>query len=151
KLLARKILADRNIGGGIFASKPEDKDDFWGPLFKEAGRLHDLTIFAEDQPNKCNFINVLRNWGADPLPITQFATISGEFLDQDAQKGERYWQQGTRWQILNSIVPIMLSDEPLTIPNIAKFISTAPLNDAQLESDQYKGGFFKRVMDKAVT
>lgn len=144
----RMILSLRNSGGLVLGSKPEDRE-WWVRQFRKCGRIRDLIIFAPDQPYRCNFIDFEMKNGADAMSLTQFITVTGECLDADTQKGERFWEQGTRRQIYNAIVALMLSGEELSIPNIQRFISTAAYSELQLQSPSYQAGFFNQVMQKA--
>ena len=146
--LVLAVLLLKQSGGLILASKPEDKS-WWIERFKQTGRLKDLIIFAPDSPARCNFVDYEMKCGGDPLSLTQFVMITGEFLDQDAQKGEAFWRQGQRRMLYNAIVPIKLGAGTISIPDIQRFISSAAYSEAQVNTEAWQKGFHFETMRKA--
>lgn len=147
-LVSRAILSIPS-GGVILASKPEDRE-WWEQRFKEAGRPNDLIIFAEDTSARCNFIEFEMKSGGDARSLAQFLTVTSEVLDSGKGKpADPYWKKSEERWFYNIISALMQGGEPVTAPNIARFLTTAAYNPETLKDKDWREKFHNQVLEKA--
>ena len=141
------IIDNRMSGGLILAAKPEDIRDVQA-VFKKAGRLKDLIVF--DAKGKCrtNFLDCLRH----PRDVVQFITTLSEVMKRGDSKGggenNRFYDSQEERCIYNAVAALQAAKEPLSAPNLHKFIMTAATTSAELQTPEWQSKYHSKVLER---
>jgi TraM recognition site of TraD and TraG len=142
------------FGGLITAVKPEEVE-LWVRYAQEHGREKSLILFNENEG--FNFLRYeMARQGADGIGtvteclmrIIESAKRASPTASQ--RGGEAFWEDSARQAIRRTILPVHSVHGTLSIPEIARFINTAPtsINDVR-NPDWQKRSFMYGVMDAA--
>ena len=146
--LMRAIVRNRKSGGLILAAKHEDVGDV-RKLFLKAGRIKDLIVFDAEGANRCNFFGCLKR----PRDVVTFITTLSEVMKRGDSKGggdssQFYLAQEERC-IYNAVAALLLTArEPLTAPNIHRFIVMAATTQAELATPEWQAKYHSKVLEK---
>ena len=145
--LVRSILGT-NAGGLVLCSKPEDRN-WWMDRLKEAGRIDDAILFAEDSPHRCNYMDFESRHGAGPRVYA---------LPDDHRRGAgRPGRQATgsvlaginERIIYQAIVPVLAAYGKADAPSIQRFINTAAYKPALLVDEEWQAGYHNQTLEIA--
>lgn len=135
------------FGGLVLAAKPEEVE-LWVRYAKENGRANSLILFGERGGGGFNFITYeLARQGADGagsvveclmriLEAARLASSSG------SKGSEPFWEDATR-QVLRNTIPILYAATgTVQIPDIIRFVASAPMSQQQLHSEEWQAQSF---------
>jgi hypothetical protein len=147
KMLMQSIVGNPKSGGLILAAKPEDVSDV-ACIFRKAGRLKDLILFDANGPRRCNFFGCLKR----PRDVVQFLTTMSEVMKRGDSKGggdnNRFYDAQEERCIYNAVAALQAAREPLTAPNIHKFIMTAATTPAELQTPEWQGKYHSTILNR---
>jgi type IV secretory pathway TraG/TraD family ATPase VirD4 len=137
---ALSLFALGNSGGLILASKPEDFE-FWQSVAAKTGRSDDLIIFSPKNDRRMNFLEVI---GGDAREKTDCIQMIGDVLKRgDSKSGDEgiFWAHQKERCILLAIIMLQLAGEPITAPNIQRYIITAATTSEQLSNEKWRASY----------
>lgn len=133
------------MGGLVLAAKP-DEVELWMRYAQEAGRANSVVLFG-DRGGGFNFLTYeLARHGADGIGsvveclmrILEAARLS----KGDGGKGEPFWEDATRQLLRNSIPVLYAATGTVRLPDIIRFVSSAPISVEQLQSHDWQASSF---------
>lgn len=135
------------FGGLVLCAKPEEVDT-WFRYAKQNGRANSLILFGERGSGGFNFITYeLARQGADGtgsvveclMRILEAARLSGPSAGRG---GEHFWEDATR-QVLRNTIPILYAATgAVRMPEIIRFVSSAPMSQEQLHNADWQAQSF---------
>ncbi len=134
KTIAKAFLKN-GFGGVILCAKPDERAN-WEHLAKELGRSDDLIIFQEDSEFEFNPLQYeMTREGKGAGEIFNLTNLFMEIYKMgnrfsgsgSAGESERYWDNALRRCINRSIQLLRLSDEEISVYNMRRLLSSAPL------------------------
>src|SRR6201996_8909380 len=135
------------FGGLVLCAKPEEVD-LWVRYAKENGRANSLILFGERGGGGFNFITYeLARQGADGtnsvveclMRILEAARLSNP---NAGRAGEPFWEEATR-QLLRNTIPILYAATgSVQIPDIIRFVTSAPMSLDQLHNADWQADSF---------
>lgn len=151
RAIAQAVLRYPRSGGLIVAAKPEDRA-FWAGLFKAAGRENDLILFGPGHDRRFNFLAYVLGMGGHTREVTRCLTLINETLrSSDTRGGENadFFEKEQERMIFNAVEVVKLASGSVSAPDIQKFITTAPLNAAQIATPEWQAGFCNQCIAAA--
>ena len=150
--VARAILRT-NAGGLVCCSKPEDRP-WWLARLKEAGRLKDAILFAEDSDQRVNFLEFESKSGkkgAIAQDLTRFLMTLSEVLDDKGggKQQEQFWRSLNERIIYQTIVPLLAAYGTVDAPSMRRFLDSAATHPSQLNDPDWRAGFCNQTLEKA--
>ena len=146
RTLMQAIVRNPQSGGLILAAKPEDIHDVVR-IFKKADQLQKLRIFEWDRESRCNFLGCLKR----PRDVVTFLTTMSEVMKRVDSKGggdnNRFYDAQEERCIYNAVAALQAAKEPLTAPNIHKFIMTAATTPEQMMTAEWQAKYHSKVLD----
>lgn len=132
KLIAKSFLRN-GFGGIILCGKPEEASD-WVKYASESGRGEDVMLFTKGCSYRFNPLQYEKERSGEGAGETMnivnlFMSIyrMGQRLTGgDSQESERYWENALKRCLARTIDLLKLSDEELSVFNMAKVLSTSP-------------------------
>lgn len=131
------------FGGLVLCAKPEEVDT-WIRYAKQHGRANSLILFGERGGGAFNFITYeLARQGADGtgsvveclMRILEAARLSNPSAGRG---GEPFWEDATR-QVLRNTIPILYAATgAVRIPEIIRFVTSAPMSQEQLHNADWQ-------------
>jgi type IV secretory pathway TraG/TraD family ATPase VirD4 len=147
KILMRALAARADVAVLIIASKPEDRATV-EDIAAEAGRK--LTVFGPNEPHRFNLIAGQCQAGADAREITDCILTTTEALTRnEGQSGESFWKFNETRMIHNAVEVIKQAFGTVDTWAIQRFINGAPTSRDQLESEEWRKGYFYTTSEKA--
>jgi len=148
RTLMQAVVSNPQSGGLILAAKPEDVGDVMR-IFRKALRLKDLIVFDADGPYRCNFLNCLKT----PRDVVTFITTISEVMKRGDSNGggdsSRFYDQQEERTIYNAVAALQAARQPITAPNLHKFIMTAAVSRAEQGSAQWQQKYHPQIMERA--
>ena len=144
KALASAYLR-AGMGGLVLAAKP-DEIELWQSYARENGRANSVLLFG-DRGGCFNFLTYeLNRHGADGIGsvveclmrILEAARLS----KGDGGKAEPFWEDATRQLLRNSIPILYAATGTVSIPDIIRFVSSAPISTDQLQTADWQSSSF---------
>lgn len=144
--LARAFLR-AGFGGLVMCAKPEERR-LWERYAREAGREQHLVILSPDQPWRFNFLDYERSrpgsGGGQTENIVELIIKMLEIAEGKQQMvgGDQFWTRAMKEMLRNAISLLTLAGERLTLDAIARLISEAPQEAAQLDDEAWRDSSF---------
>lgn len=144
KALASAYLR-AGMGGLVMAAKPEEVD-LWLRYAKENGRSNSVLLFGESG-GSFNFLTYeLARQGPDGIGsvveclmrILEAARLS----KGEGRTGDSFWEDTTRQLLRNTIPVLYAATGTVRIPDIIRFVSSAPISVEQLQSHEWQASSF---------
>lgn len=136
-----------SFGGLVLCAKPEEVDT-WLRYAKQHGRSNSLILFGERGAGGFNFITYeLARQGADGtgsvveclMRILEAVRLSNP---NAGRGGEPFWEDATR-QVLRNTIPILYAATgAVRIPEIIRFVTSAPMSQEQLHNADWQAQSF---------
>lgn len=148
--ICRALLA-AGFGGLFLCVKREDRETYTGYV-KETGRLDDLMIFSPEQNElRYNFIEseraqsagaigLVENLTALLMTVTELTERSGG--GGSGRDNERYFRLEAARLARNGLLALVFGRERVTIPDLHRLVTTAPLSLEQVASADWQNGSF---------
>jgi hypothetical protein len=133
------------FGGLVLAVKPEETDH-WCEMAHQHGRTGSLILFGE-RGGGFNFLTYeLARQGADGIGsvieclmrILEAARLS----HPGAGQGQQFWDDAMRQLLSNTIPPLYAATGTVRIPDIIRFVSSAPTSLEQAHSEAWQKNSF---------
>jgi len=153
--ISRAYLA-AGYGGLVLCSKESDKAD-WKLYCDQTGRGDDLVIVsAEDgMPFRFNFLNYeLRRKGRGAGSVTNIVDLFSTIMDiiennTKEAMSEDFWDRTALQMVGFAVIVLSLCEEPLTVKNIKRLITTAPQKGQVSDRDWQATSYCAQRMDEA--
>ena len=151
--LSRAYLA-AGYGGLVLCAKPEEAA-LWQRYCAETGREQDVIVVTAGGPWRFNFLDYeLRRKGRGAGSVTNivenFSTIQ-DIVENNTREslGEDFWDRTAIELVIYTVIVLSLCQEPLTLQNIKRFITSAP-HRGDLHSPKWKArSYCAQRMDEA--
>lgn len=154
KALASAYLR-AGFGGLVLCAKPEEVEH-WCAYAKSNGRANSLILFGDRGGGGFNFITYeLARQGADGIGsvieclmrILEAARLASP---NPGQGGQQFWDDAMR-QLLRNTIPVLYSATgTVRIPDIIRFVSSAPTSMERAHSQEWqRASFMFEVMEVA--
>jgi hypothetical protein len=147
RTLMQAIVSNPKSGGLILAAKPEDVEDIKRE-FRNAGRLGDLIIFDADSRWRTNFFGELRR----PRDVVTFIMTLSEIMKRGDGKGggdnSRFYEAQEERCIYNAVAALQTAKEPITAPNLHRFIMTAATSVEQLKTPEWQEDYHSKILER---
>lgn len=132
KLIAKSFLRN-GFGGVVLCGKPDEASD-WLKYAQEVGRIDDVLLFKKGSDFRFNPLQYeleRKGEGAGETMniVNLFMSIyrMGQRLTGgESQESERYWENALKRCLARTIDLLKLSQEELSVFNMAKILSSAP-------------------------
>lgn len=147
--LGNAILRHPRSSGLILAAKPEDLP-MWQGMCAKAGRK--LRVFAPDQPLRFNILSHVLGMGGQTREVVRCITTIGETLRSSESKGGEsadFWEREQERMLYNAVEVVRQATGSVSAPDLQRFISTAPMNAAQISSPQWQSGYCNQCLAAA--
>jgi len=135
------------FGGLVLCAKPEEAD-LWIRYAKQNGRANSLILFGERGGGGFNFITYeLARQGADGTGsvvecLMRILEASRLTSPSAGRGGEPFWEDATR-QVLRNTIPILYAATgSVQIPDIIRFVASAPMSHEQLHNSDWQAQSF---------
>lgn len=135
------------FGGLVLCAKP-DEVDRWYDYARAHGRANSVILFGERSDAAFNFITYeLARQGPDGagsvveclVRILEAARLSNP---NAGRSGDAFWENATR-QLLSNTIPILYAATgTVQIPDIIRFVASAPQNADQVQDANWQDGSF---------
>lgn len=144
KALASAYLR-AGFGGLVLAAKPEEVD-LWLRYARDNGRANSVILFG-DRGGSFNFLTYeLSRQGHDGIGsvveclmrILEAARLS----KGDGARNEPFWDDATRQLLRNSIPILYAATGAVNLPDIIRFVSSAPISADQLQTHEWQQNSF---------
>ncbi len=146
KALASAYLR-AGMGGLVLAAKP-DEVDVWLRYAKANGRANSVVLFGDRGGGGFNFITYeLARQGPDGLGsvvecLMRILDTARHTNPNAGRGGEAFWEDATR-QVLRNTLPILYAATgSVRIPDIIRFVASAPTSQAQIRDADWQAGSF---------
>jgi len=156
KTIARAFLQN-GFGGLVLCAKPDEKEQ-WVHYARQTGREEDLIIFGEDSPYQFNPLQYeLTRAGKGAGEVFNLANLFMEIYkmgtrfsgNSSSGESERYWDNALRRCINRMIQLLMLAEEELSIKNMRRLLSTAPMSHEVEKLDELESNDFGEWADRS--
>jgi hypothetical protein len=150
--MANALVADRDIGGVILASKAVEDGAFWQEVFAKAGRKDDLLVFGPEHDLRFNALDYELKQGADSRELANFLMVVGETLkrsDGDTHQGDRFFRDQSERMLEMAIEPVRLATGKLSPVDLQRFITGAAISPDQMKTPEWRAGFHCQVLEGA--
>lgn len=130
-----KAFLSNGFGGVVLCAKPDEKEQ-WIRYAEETERTDDLMIFNEESDYEFNPLQYeLQRGGKGAGEVFNLANLFMEIYKMgnrftgggSAGESERYWENALRRCINRMIQTLKLAGEEISIKNMSKLLSSAPL------------------------
>jgi hypothetical protein len=126
----------------------------WQGIFAQAGRAHDLIPFGPRHGRSFPLFPFLSSLDGSARELTKAITTIGEARDNDdfrtgGGNSDPFWPMQTRATFETAITVLALAGEPLTMPNLQKFVLTAAASPDDLGSEAWQGKYQCECFTKA--
>lgn len=134
------------MGGLVLCAKPEETQ-LWHRYCAEHGRSGSLVVLDGKVPILNFLAYELARQGVHGLNsviecLMRVLEATRNASPSPGRSGERFWEDSTR-QLLRNTIPILyLATGTVTIPDIVRFVRSAPADAAQARSAEWKAGAF---------
>jgi uncharacterized membrane protein YgcG len=144
KALATAFLR-AGLGGIVLAAKP-DEVELWIRYARENGRADSLLLFGEE--GGFNFLTYeLARQGMAGIGsvveclmrVLEAARLAGA---SPGRQGDQFWDDATRQLLRNTIPVLYAATGTVSIPDIIRFVASAPNSVEQLQSQDWQDGSF---------
>lgn len=144
KALASAYLR-AGMGGLVLCAKP-DEVELWLRYARENGRANSVLLFG-DAGGGFNFLTYeLGRQG--PNGIGSVVECLMQILEAsrlskgDGRGGEPFWEDATRQLLRNSIPVLYAATGTVSVPDIIRFVSSAPISTEQLQTAEWQSSSF---------
>ncbi|TWT44919.1 Type IV secretion-system coupling protein DNA-binding domain protein [Phycisphaerae bacterium RAS1] len=148
--ICRAFLA-AGFGGLFLCAKREDRDTYTR-YAREAGRLDDLMVFSpETNELRYNFIESERRQSAGAVGLVENLTALLMTVTELTERGngggggrdnERYFRLESTRLARNGLLALVLGRERVTVPDLHRLITTAPVSLEQVASTDWQNSSF---------
>lgn len=133
------------MGGLVLCAKPEEVE-LWQRYARENGRANSVMLFG-DGHGCFNFLDYeLKRQGPDGLGSVVECLMrlleAARLSKGDGGKSEPFWEDATRQLLRNSIPIIQAATGTVAIPDIIRFVGSAPVSVEQAQTAEWQGGSF---------
>lgn len=143
KALASAYLR-AGMGGLVLCAKP-DEVDLWRRYARENGRSNSVLFFGE-QGGGFNFLDYeLARQGADGIGSVVeclMRILEAARLSKGETRGDTFWDDATRQLLRNSIPILYAATGTVRIPDIIRFVSSAPASLDRLRDPEWQATSF---------
>lgn len=144
KALASAYLR-AGMGGLVLAAKPEEVD-LWLRYARENGRANSVVLFGE-RGGSFNFLDYeLARQGPDGIGSVVECLMrildAARLSKGDGRGGEPFWEDATRQLLRNSIPILRAATGTVRIPDIIRFVSSAPSSLERLRDPEWQATSF---------
>ncbi len=144
KALASAYLR-AGMGGLVLAAKP-DEVELWLRYARENGRANSVMLFGE-RGGAFNFLAYeLARQGHDGIGSVVECLMrvleAARLSKGDGSRSEPFWEDATRQLLRNSIPILYAATGNVSIPDIIRFVSSAPTSAEQLQTPEWQGSSF---------
>lgn len=134
------------FGGAFLTCKPDDRA-VYERYIREAGREADLMLFGPGHKHTFNFIDAELKAGAGFVEnLTALLTTVTELADRNSGHGgredESFWRKMVRQLCRNSIQLLVMAYGKVTIADLYRLVTTAPLSVEQALSQSWQKSSF---------
>jgi hypothetical protein len=148
RVITQKIVNHPNSGGLVLLPKPEDIE-VWLAIFRKAGRMKDVIVFSAEGDRRCNLLGYLKR----PRDVVQFLTTMSEIMKRGDSKGggegSQFYDKQEERTLYNTVAALQAAKEPLTAPNMQKFIMTAARTPEELDTPEWQQKHHSLVLERA--
>ena len=152
--LAHALLGTPNMGGLVLTAKAEETKN-WEQYAKDCGRKDDLIVFNADSGH--SFDPLHYEWtrpgrGAGDLEsiIDFFSTLVSIGKKEIGHGHDPFWERGNEQLMRNTITPIDLAGEQVSIANIDRVIKSLPTRPGQHEEAEWQSQSYCAHIIKAI-
>lgn len=139
------------FGGLFLCAKREDRETYTR-YAKEAGRLDDVMVFSPEKSElRYNFIESERQQSSGAVALVENLAALLMTVTELTERGggggggrdnERYFRLEAKRLATNGLLALVLGRERVTIPDLHRLITTAPLSLEQVASPEWQKGSF---------
>ena len=136
-----------NLGGLFLCVKPTDRADL-ERYARLCGRQQDLVIFGSDQPHRFNLLDFeLHHGGGHPVSrlenVVQLFRILLELVERDHRSSgssgdNKYFERASLQLLRNTLLVLILAQEPITLENIYRCLMSAPHSLEQAHDPRWR-------------
>lgn len=134
------------MGGLVLAAKPEEVE-LWLRYAQENGRANSVMVFDERRGNYNFLTSELARQGMRGIGsvieclmrILEAARLAGP---SPGRTGDQFWDDATKQLLRNSIPVLYSATATVSIPDIIRFINSAPTSLQQLQSEEWQSRSF---------
>lgn len=141
-------------GGLVLCAKVEERDT-WIRYAQQTGRVGDLVVVSPETGITFNFLNYelrRRSRGAGSVQnVVQMISTITDIVENKTQEsiGEDFWDRAALQLVMLAVVVLSLCNEPLTLKNIQRFITSAPYGTETLSPVWQATSYCARRMEEA--
>jgi hypothetical protein len=153
KMLAGAYLR-AGFGGLVTAVKP-DEVELWQRYVREHGREASLILFDEKECFNLLAYEIARQGiegiGTVVECLMRILEAAKKASPTASQRGgEAFWDDATRQLLRYAIPPLYAGNGSLSVPELVRFINTAPTSPKDVTNPEWQGrSFMYEVMDRA--
>jgi hypothetical protein len=151
--MAAGALLRSGAGGCVTICKPEDIS-MWQRYAVEHNRAGSLLLFDENEG--FNFLHYLmarhgmEGIGAVTETLMLIVELARQATGSTGNGGDVFWLDSARQVLRYALPPLYAANGSFTIPDIIRFITTAPKNEAEpMDANWQKRSFMYSVMEAA--
>lgn len=143
-----KAFLKAGFGGLVLTAKPDERE-LWERYCRETGRINSLIVFSPSQPFRFNFLDYELKRPDEGAGLTEnlvnlFYTVM-EVAERSQGKGgsnDSYWER-TLKQLLRNIIDLLkISRGALSLGDMYKLVTSAPLSNEQLHNENWQQNSF---------
>lgn len=145
--IARAFL-NAGMGGLVMCAKPEERK-LWEHYAAQTGREKDLVIFSPENDWRFNFLTYeqrrkSRGGGQTENLVNLFSTIVeiAEGNQGSEGGGDQFWNRAMKEMIRNCLEVLSIGQDEIRLNDIYNLIVTAPQNEAQTTSEEWRKSSF---------
>ena len=138
--------------GGLFLTSKIEDARTYTDYVRTTGRMDDLLIFSPNHLLRYNFIADEQRNSAGPVGLVEnlsalLMTVT-ELGDRNSggsgggQDSERYFRFESQRLSRNGLLTLVLSGRPVTVPNLHRFITSAPQSLEQVKDEDWQRSSF---------
>ena len=146
------LALDRQIGGLILASKPEDRE-FWERIFTACGRSEDLLIMDDSGGLRFNLLQHELDSGADPRELTQLLMVVSETLNRGQCQGggdtDPFFRNAGEIMLHHAIEIVTRATGRLDSQLLQEFITDHAQVPDQIKSEAWQKGLHNNLLEAA--
>jgi hypothetical protein len=148
RLIGKSIINNRKSGGLVILPKPEDIE-MWLAWFKEAGRLNDVILFGPNNRNRTNFLGCLGSPRDTVSFLASLSEVGKRGGSNSGGENSRFYDQQRDRFIYDAVCILNAAKEPVTGPNLHRFIMTAATAREDLINKEWQSRYHNQLMERA--
>lgn len=148
RVLGQAIVNNRNFGGLILGATPYDLE-MWMKIFGKAGRLKDLIVFDEHGSEVCNLLDFIGK--GQTRNVVNYLSALSQCVNRTtgSRSGDsEFWEEQRDRANYNAIAGLQAAKEPVSAPNIHRFIMTAAGTLEALSTPEWQAGYQSKVLER---